>query len=178
MSRLLSRPALAATVAAATKASAQPRNLRREAQSNLLLVRCATEWFALPADCVVHVSRVAKVHMLPHRTKLGFRGMTALSGAIVPVIDLAALLGLAPTDPARARNARMVTVGTAQAPFAFEADEVPGVYAIARSAIQPLPVTVESAPGRISAGIVTTPHGSASLVDSERLFAEFRRVLE
>ncbi len=177
MSRLLGRPTNPMTVAQSTKAIAPARSLRREAQFNVLIVRCANEWFALPAASVVHVSRVTKVHALPHRTSVGFRGLTALSGAVVPVIDLIALLGLRLGDESLARNARMVTVGDAHAPFAFEADDVPGVYAIAHSALQSLPLTVESAPKRISSGLLMTPHGTASLIDPERLFAEFRSAL-
>lgn len=177
MSRLLSRPTNPATVAQSTKAVAQPRSLRREAQLNVLIVRCANEWFAIPAAAVVHVTRVSKVHTLPHRTATGFRGLAALSGAIVPVIDLAALLGLLPVSESLASNSRMVAVGDSHSPLVFEADDVPGVYAIAQSAVQPLPLTVDSAPRRISSGLILTPHGSASLIDPERLFAEFRSAL-
>ncbi|MSR44528.1 MAG: chemotaxis protein CheW [Phycisphaerales bacterium] len=178
ISRLLNRPVNSATVAQSTKESAQPRNLRREQLNNLLVVRCAAEWFAIPAECVVHVSRVSKVHMVPHRSALGFRGVTPLSGAVIPVVDLTALLGLTQPNQALPRNARMVTVGTAQAPWAFEADEVPGVYALPQSAIKPLPMVVEAAPRRVSSGLVHTPHGMASVIDPQRLFAMFARVLE
>lgn len=177
MSRLLSRLTDPATVAQSTKSIAQARTLRREEQLNLLIVRCASEWFAIPASAVLHVTGVSKVHSLPHRSASGFRGLTAISGAVVPVVDLVTLLGLAAATESLARNARMVTVGDSQAPCAFEADDVPGVYAVAQSAMQPLPLTVLSAPKRVSSGLVPTPHGSASLVDPERLFAEFRSVL-
>lgn len=177
MSRLLDRAASSAGVAQSTKAIAQPRSLRREAQLNVLIVRCANEWFAIPAAGVLQVTRVSKVHTLPHRTATGFRGLTAISGAIVPVIDLVALLGLAAASDSLPRNARMVAVGDSQASWAFEADDVPGVYAIAQTAMQPLPLTVLSAPRRISSGLLLTPHGTASLVDPDRLFTEFRSAL-
>ncbi len=177
MSRLLNRDPDPTTVAQATKAIALPRSSRREIQLNVLLVRCASEWFALPASCVVRVTRVTAVHALPHRTAHGFRGLTALSGAVVPVVDLVALLRLLPAGEQLTRTPRTVAIGDAASPWAFEADEVPGVFAIAHSAISPLPVTVASAPSRISKGLVLTPHGSASLIDPERLFSELTQLL-
>ena len=91
MTRLLDRPNRPATIAESTKASAESRVLRREPQFNLLIFRCGAEWFAVPADFVVHVSKVTTVHTLPHRTNSSFRGLTALSGAVIPVIDFVGL---------------------------------------------------------------------------------------
>ena len=177
MARLLDRPATALSIAEATKASAPPRLQRREAQKNLLIVRCASEWFAIPADAVVHVSAVAKIHALPHRSKKGFRGLTAIAGAIVPVIDLPGLLDLAPAEPSQRRAPRMVQVGEVRASWAFEADDVPGVYALPASAVKALPLTVQHSPNRISCGLVTTTHGPASLVDPVRMADEFMKAI-
>lgn len=178
MSRLLDRPALAATIAQATKSAAQARSLQREPQENLLMLRCQCEWFGIPAEAVVHVCPVTSVHAIPHRTVRGLRGLTVISGAIVPAFDLAALLGIAVSPAAPTSKPRMVTIGSADEPWAFEADEVPGVFMVAKSAIKPLPVTVEQSPRRVSCGLVATTHGTATLIDTQRLLAEFRGVLE
>ncbi|MSR28487.1 MAG: chemotaxis protein CheW [Phycisphaerales bacterium] len=177
MARLLDRPAQPSHIAEATKTSAQPRASRREAQRNLLIVRCGTEWFALDAADVVHVSKVTRVHPLPHRTTKAFRGLTAISGEIVPVIDLTGLLGLTRALPTVARNPRMVQVGQRHASWAFEADEVPGVYALPAAAVRPLPLTVEQTPERITCGIVTSTHGPASLIDSVRMTEAFTKAM-
>lgn len=177
MMRLLDRPNLPATIAEATKASAESRVLRREPQYNLLLIRCGAEWFAIPAECVVHVSRVTTVHTLPHRTNSSFRGLTALSGAVVPVIDFLGLLRVPVAPSTLTRKPRMVTVGTTQESWAFEADDVPGVYAMPRTAVKALPLTVEHASKRISSGLLATTHGLASLVDPVRLLDEFKNAI-
>ncbi|MDA0214593.1 MAG: chemotaxis protein CheW [Planctomycetota bacterium] len=177
MTRLLDRPNRPATIAESTKASAESRVLRREPQFNLLIFRCGAEWFAVPADFVVHVSKVTTVHTLPHRTNSSFRGLTALSGAVIPVIDFVGLLGIPPAPENMLRKPRMVTVGTAQESWAFEAEDVPGVYAIPRNAVKPLPLTVEQAPRRISSGLITTVQGSTTLVDADRLIREFKNAL-
>ncbi len=177
MTRLLDRPAVPLTIAEATKSASAARAHRREEQQNLLVVRCGREWFAFPAASVIHVSKSTAVHALPHRSRRGFRGLTAIAGAIVPAIDLHALLDLPEAEPTRARNPRMVQVGEAHASWAFEADEVPGVYAVPALVVKALPLTVEYAPNRISCGLVATPHGSASLIDPARMIAEFTKAL-
>ena len=169
MARLLDRPNLPTTVAEATKASAESRVLRREPQYNLLLFRCGSEWFAMPAEQVVHVSRVTNVHALPHRTNHAFRGLTASSGAVVPVIDFLGMLDLPLANNSLVSKPRMVTVGTVAESWAFEVDEVPGVYAMPRASVKPLPLTVEQAPRRISSGLLVTTHGPACLIDPVRL---------
>jgi len=179
MARLLDRPNMPATVAEATKASAESRILRREPQINLLLFRCGSEWFAMPAECVVHVSRVTKVHALPHRTNHAFRGLTASSGAVVPVIDLLGMLAIEAAPATATSKPRMVIVAAAkeQESWAFEADAVPGVYAMPRTAVKPLPLTVEQAPRRVTSGLLTTTHGPASLIDPVRLLSEFKNAI-
>ncbi len=174
MARLLDRPNSPATVADATKGSAQSRVLRREPQQNLLLARCGTEWFAFPAECVAQVARVTKVHALPHRTNNSFRGLTASSGAVVPVVDFHALLGIPRAASPEKHNPRMVILATASESWAFEADDVPGVYSMPRTAVKPLPLTVEQAPNRVTSGLLATTHGPASLIDPVRLLAEFK----
>lgn len=177
MSRLLDRPNRPATIAESTKASAESRVLRREPQFNLLVFRCGAEWFAIPAEFIVHVSKVTTVHMLPHRTNNSFRGLTALSGAVVPVFDFIGLLGVPPAPETLLRKPRMLTVGNAIDSWAFVADDVPGVYAMPRNAVKPLPLTVEQSPRRISSGLISTVQGSTSLVDPERLMREFKDAL-
>jgi hypothetical protein len=68
-------------------------------------------------------------------------------------------------------------VGTAEESWAFEADDVPGVYAMPRNAVKPLPLTVEQSPRRISSGLLSTVQGSTSLVDPERLINEFKNAI-
>ncbi len=177
MKRLLDRPNAPTTIAEATKGNAESRILRREPQHNLLLMRCGSEWFAIPAECVVQVSRVTKVHALPHKTNRSFRGLTASSGAIVPVIDLLGLLGIPPAAASVERKPRMVIVGSDIEPWGFEADEVPGVFAMPRAAVKPLPLTVEQAPKRVTSGLLSTTHGPASLIDPVRLVGEFKNAI-
>lgn len=177
MTRLLDRPAVPSLVAEATRASAQPRSLSREALQQVLLARCGAEWFAIPAAEVVRVSPVPRVHPLPHRRTESFRGVAALAGAIVPVIDLSALLGCARVPEGTVRRARMVQVGRADRSIAFEADEVPGVHSILSSSVRDLPVTVTVSTRRIGCGLVPTTHGIATLVDPARMHAEFDRAV-
>lgn len=177
MTRLLDRPATPVAIAEATKSSSQPRTLRREAQRHVLLVRCGAEWFALNAADVVHVCSVRRVHALPHRTTPAFRGVATIAGAVIPVVNIKAILGLAEAPTTLARSPRMVQVGTSAASFAFEADEVPGVLSILLSSVRELPMTVEKAPRRIGTGLVTTTHGSVTLVDSALMLAEFSRAM-
>jgi chemotaxis-related protein WspD len=169
LTNLLDRPATPETLAEHAQYAAQPRADQREECTVLLAVRIGPEWFALPAARVIHVGPAVHVHRVPHRSRPGFRGLANVDGRIVPVVDLARLLGMAPTAARDAATARVVLFGEADAPWACIVDEAPGMASVVEADAESPPLTVSEAPDSITAGLVDTEWGRASKVDMARL---------
>ena len=169
LTNLLDRPVSDETLAEHARDSARPREDRREDMAILLAVRIGTEWFALPAEKVMHVGPAVAVHRVPHRSHPGFRGLANVDGRIVPVVDLGRLLGIEAACDGDAGSARVVLFGDADAAWACMVDAAPGMAAVSAHEDEAPPVTVSEAPDSITAGLVQTEWGRASRVDMVRL---------
>lgn len=169
LTNLLDRPASEETLAEHARDAARPREDRREDSTILLAVRLGVEWFALPAEKVIHVGPAVPVHRVPHRARPGFRGLANVDGRIVPVVDLGRMLGIDAASDSDAGSARVVLFGDADAPWACMVDAAPGMATVSISEDEAPPVTVSEAPDSITAGLVHTEWGRASRVDVVRL---------
>lgn len=166
---LLDRPVTDETLAEHARIAARPREDRREDSRLALAVRIGAEWFALPAEQVIHIGPAVPVHRVPHRSQPGFRGLANVDGRIVPVVDLARLLGIDRADAGDAAAARVVLFGNADAPWACMVDAAPGMVAVTDSESEAPPLTVSEAPDSITVGLVQTEWGRAARVDVARL---------
>jgi len=169
LTNLLDRSATPETLAEHARHAAQPRETHREELTALLAVRIGPEWFALPAARVIHVGPAVPVHRVPHRSRPGFLGLANVDGRIVPVADLAQLLGITAGQPGDAATARVVLFGDADGPWACIVDDAPGMASVADADAQSPPLTVSEAPDSITSGLVDTEWGRASKVDMDRL---------
>ena len=169
LTNLLDRPVSGETLAEHARDAARPREDRSENLTILLAVRIGAEWFALPAERVIHVGPAVSVHRVPHRSKPGFRGLANVDGRIVPVVDLGRMLGIDAAAGTDAGSARVVLFGDADAPWACMVDAAPGMAAVADSQDEAPPLTVSEAPDSITVGLVHTEWGRASRVDMARL---------
>lgn len=96
----------------------------------VLRVRVGGVEYALGVSRVREVSRVGAIARVP-RVPAGLRGVTAVRGEILPVLDLGERLAREPTD-AGARKARLVTVSRSEeeGSLALLVDEVLGLVAL------------------------------------------------
>jgi chemotaxis-related protein WspD len=169
LTNLLDRPVSDETLAEHARDAARPREIRREDSTILLAVRIGAEWFALPAESVIHVGPAVAVHRVPHRSRPGFRGLANVDGRIVPVVDLGRMLGIDASAVSDGGSSRMVLFGDADAPWACMVDAAPGMATVPACEDEAPPVTVSEAPDSITAGLVQTQWGRASRVDMSRL---------
>lgn len=168
---LLDRPVTAETLAEHARDAARPREDRREDSRLALAVRIGAEWFALPAEQVIHVGPAVTVHRVPHRSRPGFLGLANVDGRIVPVADLGRLLGIDRSSGSDAASARVVLFGDTDAPWACVVDAAPGMAAVTDSDSEAPPLTVSEAPDSITVGLVQTEWGRAAKVDVARLMS-------
>ena len=99
----------AATPTAATPSAATPA-LRPDAPQSLLRMAVGADAMAVPIDDVREILEVGRLTALP-RTPDFVRGVMNLRGAVVPVIDLAARVGMAPISIGRRSCVVVVEAG-------------------------------------------------------------------
>lgn len=169
LTNLLDRPVTAEALAENARDAALPRPDRREDLVTLLAVRVGLEWLVLPASHVIHVGPAVHVHRVPHRSRGGFRGLANVDGRIVPVVDLARLLGIDPAEDNDPSAARVVLFGDADSPWACMVDRAPGMVSVPQGAAESPPITVSEAPDSVTSALVQTEWGRAARVDVDRL---------
>jgi chemotaxis signal transduction protein len=121
-------------------------------------MRLGGESYAVPVEHVLEVAELGKLSPVPgaHRSVLGIRN---LRGEVLPVFDLASVLGI--TGDGR-RNCLLVTEhGSVRAGFAI--DEVTDVGT--------LPSLVEGTESKLLKGAALDDSGLIGVIDLERVFA-------
>jgi chemotaxis signal transduction protein len=120
-------------------------------------VRLGEESYAVAVEHVIEVAELGKVSPVPGapRSVLGVRN---LRGEVLPVFDLASVLGIRGDLP----NCLLVTEhGSLRAGFAIDAVTDVGT----------LPAVVEDTPSNLLTGAALDDSGLIGIIDLERLFA-------
>ncbi|WP_437931662.1 chemotaxis protein CheW [Sorangium sp. So ce291] len=132
-----------------------------------LVVRVRSWVCALPLAAVVETMRALDVRSLPGAPPF-VRGLAVIRGAHVPVIDLAALLGVADGQ----RGARLVSVRVGERPLALEVDEVLGIKRLDPAALERTPPLVSQALPACVDSLGTLDGQSLALLETARLLPE------
>lgn len=131
--------------------------------STYVQFRVAGETYAVPAGHVVEVAPTAELSRVPG-TRPGLAGVRNMRGTILPVIDLAALLGIARTTP----PGRVLVAEAGGQQAGFEIDEVDAVRVLAEpdaEADSPLLIGARLDGGQLI-GFIDVPRVFADLLRS------------
>lgn len=109
---------------------------REEAFKTLLSVEIGAEVYALPTEVVREIIKVGKITEVP-RVPGFLLGVISVRGAIIPVLDLSARLGLEGGPGGRA--ARIVILWFDGQRFGLKVDAVVGIERFRPSQIEPAP---------------------------------------
>ncbi|WP_081493387.1 chemotaxis protein CheW [Herbaspirillum sp. CF444] len=100
-----------------------------DSRSELFLVfRCDLRLCALPVEHIVETMRSLPIEPMPDMPVF-LLGVSIIRGAVMPVIDVACLLGSGDA-PIHARHARFVTLKLGARRIAFAVDDVVGVRSL------------------------------------------------
>jgi chemotaxis-related protein WspD len=180
VARLLHRPPPEAYLEAWTRSlRRRAREDERAGRFSVGLFRVADELFALRTEHVVEVQPVVPVRSVPGRSGDVFRGLVSLRGEIHLCASLGALLGLdahVPTDD-EAEARRLLVVRHQGARWVLLVDAVLDFERYEAQALGAAQVTVAKSAVHFTEGVVTTPHGTAALIDVRRLFEGLDRSL-
>lgn len=115
-----------------------------------LVIGCAGRSFALPLDRVIEVARPVALAVALPRDRSGAVGLIGYRGALAPLYDLAARLGLgAARLPEELVDGRLVLVRDGIGAVAWAVDET---RELDERASEPLPAQVERALKRVARG--------------------------
>jgi purine-binding chemotaxis protein CheW len=103
---------------------------------------------------------------IPH-APAWIRGVINLRGVIVPILDLRARFGMAPTVPTAMHVVVIIQTGTRTAGLLVDA--VSDIIAVAPEEIRPVPEIGTGAPEQLLCGLVPREHGMVALVSLTNL---------
>lgn len=130
------------------------------------------ESFGIEAGLVIEVFHAVEVTPLPHAPAY-VRGLTNRMGEILPLFDLAPLLGLAPLEPV---STRCVVIGRDRRPdFGFLVSDVASVSFVSRADLRPLPEGTASGTARDFVMGVTAD--ALIVLDGDRILRDPRLVI-
>ncbi|XXX81697.1 chemotaxis protein CheW [Sorangium sp. So ce134] len=132
-----------------------------------LIVRVRSWVCALPLAAVVETMRALDVRSVPGAPRF-VRGLAVVRGAHVPVVDLAALFGVADGQ----RGARLVSVRAGARPLSLEVDEVLCIKELDPAALERTPPLLSRALPECVDSLGSLDGQSLALLETARLLPE------
>ncbi|MBI5691829.1 MAG: purine-binding chemotaxis protein CheW [Verrucomicrobia bacterium] len=151
------------------------QEVRHRAHS-VVIIRVASEWFALATTVFREVAPLRPVHSLPHRRDRIVTGLVNIRGELLICISLAATLGLT-AEAGRERTARLAVVSREGDRFVFVADEVAGLHRYDDAELSPVPATLAHAQAAYTRGILSWQNRPVGVIDDQLLFYTLNRNL-
>jgi purine-binding chemotaxis protein CheW len=153
------------------EATGQGHNQENQSDLELFCVQMDGERYALEAALVHEVVRLPPLTPLPGMPPF-LLGVCAHRGEVLPVIDLAKLMG---RGEARIHQRTRIAVTRVDGMVvAFLADAVEGLTRLPPSLIEPAPVGATQRGAEFLAGVSSDPLGNFSVLDLHRLVAAAR----
>jgi purine-binding chemotaxis protein CheW len=138
---------------------------------DVLLIELMGELYALPSASVREVIRYRAYTPVPGAPRV-LPGILNQRGTILPVVDLALLLGLESAPPTRAT--RLVVASHNEIDMALLAERVRDLVELPASTIDPLPTALDPARARYLRGVVHYQDQPVALLDLNELISGLR----
>lgn len=129
--------------------------------AELISVRIGEQAYAIDIMAVREIRGWTAATPLPHAPP-HVLGMMNLRGAILPVIDLGARLGLGPANPSASSVVVVAQIGEAQ--MGLVVDAVSDILTVTEGLIQPPPEVGSAESTAYVSGVMTTDTGIVSLL--------------
>lgn len=140
-----------------------------------LVAELSGQALGFPLSLVAEVAPEQLLTPVPGAAQ-GLAGLTHIRGRVLPVVDLAACLGLAAADEMGSKNKQMnVIVRHDGTLYSFGVDAVCDTQDFTRDKISPMPQTLAAAWHRHSRGVYRLPDKLVVALDIPGLLAGFKR---
>jgi purine-binding chemotaxis protein CheW len=138
---------------------------------DVLLIELNGELYALPSASVREVIRYRDYTPVPGAPAV-LPGILNQRGTILPVVDIARLLGLQTPPPTRAT--RLIAASHNEIDMALLAERVYDLVELSAAAIDPLPTALDPARARYLRGVVRYADQPVALLDLDELISGLR----
>lgn len=147
-----------------------------ESTSRGLLVRCETEWLAVPVAALQELGRFGTVHPVPFRRNRAVAGVVNLRGRLTVAVDLGLLLGIS-TAPLVQHDC-MVAFGRSRNRTVLLVSELGRMFEWFERNVEPVPATLAKASQRFCHGVVAVGKDrTAGILDPDILESALNRSL-
>ena len=163
-----------------TEVLAMPKEAVRADIKTVIVFRIGDEWVAISTGLCKEISRVMKIHRLPHNKSQILKGVVNNGGEIRICFSLGSLLGIGKAeqvfgDESRSAYERMIVMDVGGRNYVFPVSEVKGLLEYHESDRAPLPDTVLSSSASYMIGVIKWEGKSIGCLDEVALTAQLER---
>jgi chemotaxis-related protein WspD len=146
----------------------------------VIVFRIGDEWVAISTGLCKEISRMMKVHRLPHNKSHVLKGVVNNGGEIRICFSLGNLLGIAKAeqifgDEFHAVYARMIVMNVAGRNYVFPVSEIKGLLQYREADRAPLPETISASSASYMNGVIKWGDTVIGCLDEALLTAQLER---
>lgn len=161
---------------------ARPAPLPKEGTESILVFRIGSEWLGLQTSLIKEIAEERKIHSLPHQRNAAVLGIVNIRGALVLCMSLTRLLNAEKAVREEEIKNRtlfkpMLVTNHGEHAIVFSVDEVYGVHRFSRSALAPVPSTVDRKAAIYTVGILPWRDKTLGVLDGDSLFYALNRTI-
>lgn len=147
---------------------------------SVIVFRIGDEWVAMATGLCKEISRMMKIHRLPHNNSQILKGVVNSSGEIRSCISLGNLLGIAKAgqvfgDGVHAAYARMIVMDVAGRRYVFPVSEIRGLHHYREADRTPLPNTLSASSASFMNGVIKWNDLNIGCLDEALLASQLER---
>jgi chemotaxis-related protein WspD len=134
--------------------------------TSCLIFRIDEEWYALKTKVLNEVGETSEIHSIPHNRQLIIDGLVNVRGEMEICISFRALVSDKASATATHNNkSRIIIINLDSGKYAFQADEVMGVFKISERDIKHPPTSISHTDKQLTGGVFDYNETHIGLVD-------------
>lgn len=118
-----------------------------------IIFRTGAEWYAIKSSILSEICETSEVHSIPHNRQEIIAGLVNIRGEIEICVSFNALCATQNSPKASRNKSRMIILNLDSGKYAYQADEVLGIYKIQESAIQHTPSSISATGTHLIEGV-------------------------
>ena len=154
---------------------------QEQGDQSAIVFRVGNEWLAMPLRLMDEITRMRKVHSIPHKRHQALRGLVNINGVLLVCVCLQQLLKIEDKPGEKPKpqlpDARMIVVRKGKNRYVVPVNETRNTIRYQQHELKEPPSTLSSSARVFIDGILVREGLSIGLVGSDVLFAELERSL-
>ncbi len=154
---------------------------QEQGDQSAIVFRVGSEWLAMPLRLMDEITRMRKVHSIPHKRHQALRGLVNINGVLLVCVCLQQLLKIEDRPDEKPKpqlpGARMIVVRKDKNRYVVPVNETRNTIRYQQHELKDPPSTLSSSARVFIDGVLVRDGLSIGLVGSDVLFAELERSL-